>query len=275
MSKVKKFIFFGTPYVARDTLAALLAAGLEPVAVVTNPDAPRGRGQVLTKSETRVLAEEHNLPVITPARLDAEALAIIKSFDADFAVVVAYGKILPAELIAMFPQGVFNIHYSLLPKYRGATPVETALLQGETFTGVTIQKMVYELDAGDIVAQAEEAILPDDTTATLRPRLVTLGSQLLLQVWPAIVGGTAALLPQNHSAATFAPKLKKEDGQLDLAADGLTNWRKYQAFAEWSGTYFFENAKRFKVKQARFDNGRFIVERVVPEGGKEQDYRSV
>lgn len=267
-----KFAFFGTPHVASDTLKALIEAGYRPEVVVTSPDSPRGRGYVMTPSETKVLAEAHSLPVITPDRLNPEAIEAIEGYDCEYAIVVAYGKILPEELIAVFPKGVFNIHYSLLPKYRGASPVETALLNGEKVTGVTIQKMVYELDAGDIVAQAEEDVLEDDTTATLRPRLITLGSELLIKVLPQIESGEIVATPQNHAEATFAPKFKKEDGLLDLSAGGEENWRKYRALIEWAGTYFFEDGKRMKVKKARFENGQFIVERVVPEGGKERDY---
>lgn len=268
-----KFIFFGTPYVGADTLAALLAARHRPELVVTNPDAPRGRGGIVTPSETKTLAEEFDIPLFTPERLDKEAIERIIQIGASFAIVVAYGKILPKELIAAFPLGVFNIHYSLLPKYRGASPVEAALLNGEKETGVSIQKMVYEMDAGDIVAQTAEPILPEDTTVTLRRRLIDLGSDLLLDIWNQIESDAVSLTPQNHSLATFAPKLKKEDSLLNLEDDGDINWRKYQAFAEWSGTYFMENGKRMKIKKAHFENGRFVIDRITPEGGKEMDYR--
>lgn len=268
-----KFAFFGTPDVARDTLASLIEAGWVPELVVTSPDAPRGRGMVMTPSETKVLALENDLKVFTPERLNEEAISSIKEHDCDFAIVVAYGKILPEALITSFPKGVFNIHYSLLPKYRGASPVETALLNGETETGVTIQKMVYKLDAGDIVASVRENILPDDTTSTLRPRLIDAGAKLLLEVLPQIAEGEVKATPQEHDEATFASKFKKEDGLLNLSDDDESNWRKYRAFTEGSGTYFFENEKRMKIKKARFENDRFIVQRVVPEGGKEIDYK--
>ncbi|MEX0913023.1 MAG: methionyl-tRNA formyltransferase [Candidatus Paceibacterota bacterium] len=267
-----KYAFFGTPSVARDTLRALIEAGWKPELVVTSPDAPRGRGLVMTPSETKALAEEYDLQVVAPARLDEEAIASIKEYDCDFAIVVAYGKILPEALIRAFPKGVFNIHYSLLPKYRGASPVETALLNGETETGVTIQRMVYKLDAGDIVAIVKEKISPDDTTSTLRPRLIEAGANLLLAVLPEISSGEVQATPQEHDEATFAPKFKKEDGLLKLDGKAEENWRKYRAFSEWPGTYFFENDKRMKIKKARFEKGQFIVERVVPEGGKEVEY---
>ncbi len=148
-----RFIFFGTPPVAAETLRALLAEGFVPALVVTNPDAPKGRGLALTPSPVKLLASAHDIPVFTPETLDEAAQKEITSRAASYAVVVAYGKIFPESLIHAFPKGVLNVHYSLLPKYRGATPMETALLQGETETGVTVQQMVKELDAGDILAQ--------------------------------------------------------------------------------------------------------------------------
>ncbi len=140
-------------------------------------------------------------------------------------------------------------------------------------TGVTIQKMVYKLDAGDIVASVRETILPNDTTSTLRPRLIEAGIKLLLEVLPQIATGEVKATPQEHDDATFAKKFKKEDGLLDLKNNDESNWRKYRAFTEGPGTYFFENEKRMKIKKARFENNHFIIERIVPEGGKEVDYK--
>ena len=268
-----KFVFFGTPQVASDTLAYLSKEGLVPSLVVTNADAPRGRGQVMTMCETKAWALEHGLKTISPERLDEESIAQIIAEEADFAIVVAYGKMLPESLIQSFPKGVLNVHYSLLPKYRGASPVETALLNGETKTGVTIQRMVKEMDAGDIVAVAEEDILNDDTAVTLRARLIELGARLLVDRLPPYINGEIIPEPQDHALATYAPKLKKEDGQLDLSDDAKTNWNKYRAFAAWSGVYFFAGDKRVKITKASLsDDGEFIIERVVPEGKKEISY---
>lgn len=268
-----KFIFFGTPEVASETLERLTAAGLRPAAVVTNPDARKGRGHVLTPSPTKVLAEAFDIPVLMPEKLDDEFQKEVGAYGADLAIVVAYGKILPESLINSFPKGILNIHYSLLPRWRGASPVESALLNGDAKTGVSIQKMVKELDAGDVIASRELPILPDDTTATLRPRLIVLGADLLVETLPKYVSGEVRPIPQDASLVTYAPKFSKADGELDLSADPEMNWNKYRAYAVWPGTYFFENGKRIKIKRARFENGRFIVERVVPEGGKEVDYR--
>ncbi|OGG83170.1 peptide deformylase [Candidatus Kaiserbacteria bacterium RIFCSPLOWO2_02_FULL_54_13] len=280
------FAYFGTPRVASDTLALLIERGFVPAIVVTSPDAPKGRGLALTQSETKALALAHTIPVMTPENLDAEAVATIRAFGCEYAVCVAYGKIFPEELINAFPGGVLNVHYSLLPKYRGATPVETALLRGESETGVTIQKMVKELDAGDILAQETTPIAPDETARELRPRLIELGARLLVDTLPEYLGSNVTLVPQDASrlsaqaGATRAYKIKKEDGLLSLPAgrqgspqQDLENWNKYRAYADSIGTYFMKNGKRMKIALAEFAKGEFRVLRVIPEGKKETVYK--
>lgn len=269
------FIFFGTPYIARDTLELLFARGYVPALIVTSPDAPQGRGLTLTPSPVKMWAEEHAIPVITPEKLSAVAESLA-SYQATYALVVAYGKILPASLIESFPKGVLNIHYSLLPKYRGASPVEAALLHNETITGVSIQKMVYELDAGDVLATRELPITPNDTTVELRAKLIPLGAQLLADILPNYLAGTLSAVAQDASKATFCTRIEKSEGELSLSDEPQKNWNKYRAYAESPGTYFFEerNGKkiRIKIKTARFENGAFIPERIVPEGKKEMNY---
>ncbi|MBI2409732.1 methionyl-tRNA formyltransferase [Candidatus Kaiserbacteria bacterium] len=268
-----KFAYFGTPKVARDTLAMLSERGYVPEVVITAPDAPRGRGLVLTPSETRTFAEERGLPVLTPEKLDAGAIEEIGRFGCDFAICVAYGKIFPEELIAAFPRGVLNVHYSLLPKYRGATPLEAALLAGDTETGVTVQKMVKELDAGDILAQEAVTIGPAETAKELRPRLIALGARLLADILPKYLADVVTAVPQDHARATRARKLQKEDGLLSLGDAAETNWNKYRAFVDSIGTYFFTpDGNRVKIVTASFKNGEFVIERVIPEGKREMSY---
>ncbi len=266
------FIYFGTPRVASDTLLMLIEHGFTPRVVVTSPDAPKGRGLALTPSETKVVALAHSIEVLTPETLDADTIAALRSYACDYAVCVAYGKIFPAELIATFPKGILNVHYSLLPKYRGATPLEAALLAGDPTTGVTIQKMVRELDAGDILAQASVDIAPSETARELRPRLITLGAKLLTETLPRFVRGEITPTPQDSSLASRSGKLKKEDGLLDRDAPAIENWNKYRAYADTIGTYFIENEKRMKITKASLIGGKFVVERVVPEGKKETAY---
>jgi methionyl-tRNA formyltransferase len=280
-----KFIFFGTPYVARDTLAILLERGYKPELVITSPDSPRGRGLVLTPSETKTLAIENGIPVLTPEKITSEVIEEIKKYDAQYALVAAYGKILPTELIDSFPLGILNVHYSLLPKYRGASPAEAALLHGDTETGVTIQQMVPELDAGDILASVTVPIEPTETTRELRPRLVTIGANVLADLLPDFENGNVTPSSQDHAQATKCRKIKKEDGMLELSTNPETareNWQKYRAYAESPGTYFFQKKKdehtgeekllRMKVTKASFNDGVFTVERVIPEGKKERDF---
>lgn len=268
------FAFFGTPAVARDTLAALLVAGYRPAVVVTSPDAPRGRGLALTPSQTKELAGAEGLPVLTPAMLDQGFITELASYGCRYAIVVAYGKLLPQAVIDSFPLGILNVHYSLLPRYRGAAPVEAALRAGDSETGVTIQRMVLKMDAGDILAQEHTSIGPQETALELRPRLITLGSDLLIRTLPSFIHDTATFTPQNHHATTFAPKVSKDDRRSILDGDsqerGRTNWLTYRAYAEGPGTHFFASKGtdriRVKIAEAAYEDGIFRVTRIVPEG---------
>jgi methionyl-tRNA formyltransferase len=267
-----KFIYFGTPSVASETLATLVKHGFTPVLVVTSPDAPKGRGLEMTPSPAKVFALEHNIPALTPTQLDAETIATIRSYDAEYGVAVAYGKIFPEALINAFPLGVLNVHYSLLPKYRGATPLEASLLAGDTETGVTIQKMVKALDAGDIIAQERIAIAETDTARELRPKLIALGTDLLTRTLPPYLRGEITPVAQDHTLASHAGKLKKEDGLLDLSAPARKNWNTYRAYADTIGTHFFKDDKRIKIISASFKDAIFTPLRVIPEGKKETIY---
>lgn len=273
-----QFAFFGTPYVARDTLAALCEAGYTPSVVVTSPPARKGRGLQLQPCETEVFARERDIPVLTPNTLDDAFLSALAAYECSFAIVVAYGKMLPQATIDAFPHGVLNVHYSLLPQYRGASPVETALRNGDSVTGVTIQRMVLAMDAGDILAQREERILDTDTTLSLRPRLIRLGSELLIETLPSLISGSAIATPQDHSLATRASKIAKTEGELALSSQSDdVLWRTYRALAESPGTYFYAHkntdgvTKRLRVKvySAQMQNGRFTVDRIIPEGKSE------
>ena len=273
----KKFAYFGTPYVARDTLAYLLEHGYVPEVVITNPDAKVGRKHLLTPSPTKTLGLEKGIPVLSPQRLDDEFKSALAHFQCEYAVVVAYGKLFPSMLIDSFPLGVLNVHYSLLPKYRGASPVEAALRNGDTETGVTIQKMVPSLDAGDVVATAKTEISQSETMKELRPRLITLGAELLVSTLPDFENGTVSRVPQDNSLATHVGKIKKEDGLIDLSDNSAKNWNKYRAYAEWPGTYFFSerNGKKIRVKITKAEltsDGSLNILNVIPEGKKEMEY---
>jgi methionyl-tRNA formyltransferase len=273
-----RFAYFGTPYVARDTLQLLHNHGFIPEVIITSPDSARGRGLALTPSETKAWALEHEIPVLTPETLSDEVMQEIMSFDCQYAIVVAYGKIIPQPLIEAFPMGILNVHYSLLPAYRGASPVESALLNGDTQTGVTIQKMVYTLDAGDIVAQEIVPIGPHDTALELKPKLIQCGAELLIKSLPGFYTGRITPVPQHAEGVTRAAKIKKEEGLLEIAdvPNAHINWNKYRAYKESPGTYFFaeKNSARMRVKirEASFTQGVFTPTRIVPEGKTEQPF---
>lgn len=270
------FAYFGTPYVARDTLRALVEEGYTPRVVISSPDAAKGRGLHLTPSDTKAWAQEHGLPVETPEVFDAAFLEALAGYGCQFAIVVAYGKILSQPLLDMFPRGVINVHYSLLPSYRGASPVETALRNGDACTGVTIQQMAYKLDSGNILAQRKVSIELTDTTLTLRPRLIATGAELLIEVLPSFMSGQLPGVPQDEDDVSYAPKIRKQEGQLDLSEDALANWNTYRALCESPGTYFFAEREgqrmRVKIASALYAEGEFRILRIVPEGKPEKDY---
>jgi methionyl-tRNA formyltransferase len=281
MSQANKlqFAFFGTPDVARKTLALLEACGYIPSVIITSPDAPAGRGMHMTESPVSIWAKEKNIPCVKPEKIDQEFLDTIKKLGIEISIVVAYGKILPQTLIDIPTLGTINIHYSLLPKYRGASPLEATLLAGDKITGVSIQKMAYKLDSGPILAEKEIQIDIQDTKESLREKLINLGGNLLCEILHTpSASGTSPFeeggIPQDESKATYCSKIKKEDGEIDLfnATNARQNYNKYRAFFGWPGVFFFANGKRIKITKARFENEAFIIEKVIPEGKKEMDY---
>lgn len=267
------FAFWGTPEVASTTLGELINAGYIPSVVITNPDRPAGRGLALTPSPVKILAEKNNIPVLTPEKIDTEFTLLLSTYSIQLNIVVAYGNILPKSIIDMPVHGTLNIHYSLLPKYRGAAPLEGALLSGDTVTGVTIQKMVYKLDAGDIIATKEVPISTEITKDDLREVLIKTGAQLLIQIIPEYISGNIEPIPQDESLSTHIGKIKKEDGLINISDDANTNYNKYRAYSGWPGIYLIdENSKRVKITKARLESGRFVIERIIPEGKNERDY---
>jgi methionyl-tRNA formyltransferase len=266
--------FFSTPAFTTDFLDTLVAAGYSPSLVVTGPDRPVGRGMVMTAPEPKVWGTTHNIKVLQPEKLDDTFFEEVSKTEWDLFVVVAYGKIIPEHVINLPKYGTINVHYSLLPKYRGATPTESAILNGDTVTGVTIQQMVYQLDAGDILATREVAIDPTDTTPTLRAKLNAEALTLLPQTIAQIFDGSITRTPQDESLATKCGKFTKEMGKLDLSDDGIVNDRKYRAYTGSIGTYFYDGTLRVKITNAHLAGGTFVVDEVIPENGKRTSYET-
>ncbi len=268
------FIFWGTPDVASDTLEILKQSGYLPTLIVTSPDAPKGRGLHLEPTPTALFAAKNEIVCLKPETIDADFIQRLETQEPDLFIVVAYGKILPEKVLNIPRLGSINIHYSLLPKYRGASPVESAILNSETETGVTIQQMAFKMDAGPIVAQEKINILPEEKAPELRERLIKLGGELLVKIIPEILEQKTKPVPQDESKATFCTKIKKEDGLIDLNADGLINYNKFRAYANWPRTFFFKDGKRIIITEATIEEGKFIVKKIIPEGGKEKEYKN-
>ncbi len=241
----------GSPDFAIPTLEALVNL-VEVVGVITQPDRPAGRGSLLTPPPLKRRALELGLPVYQPERLRApEAFARLEAWAPELIVVTAFGQILRQNVLNLPGHGCINVHASLLPRWRGAAPIQAALLHGDRETGVTIMKMDEGVDTGLILTQAVEPILPEDDAATLSTRLATLGAALLLSILPHYLKGKIQPFEQDEKLATYAPMLKKEDGALDFSrpADELVN--KIRAFNPWPGAYMEYQGSPLKIHKAR------------------------
>ena len=211
-----RIAFFGTPEFAVPTLETLLHSPHQVVAVVSQPDRPRDRGHKEQPTATKAVAVAAGIPVLQPARIrDDEFLRAVRTMDLDLGVVAAYGKILPDDLLAVPRLGMINVHASLLPEYRGAAPVHRAVIDGREETGVTIMRVVRELDAGPMFATAVRPIAPDETSVEVEQALARIGGGLLLEVADQLAAGTSNEQPQDHTRATYAPKLTKGEGTID------------------------------------------------------------
>lgn len=268
-----RIAFFGTPELCVPLLEELKSAGMTPVVIITNPDRPVGRKQIITPSPVKIWAQNHTIPVLQPEKLDENFKKEIEKYNIDLSVVVAYGKIMPEWLITLPTYHTINIHYSLLPKYRGASPVESALLNGDTETGVCIQKMVYAMDAGAILTSVPVPLDIHDTATTLFEKLNTQAKQILVPTIKDYINQTITPLEQ-VGEPTFCHKIQKGDGEVDIIhTPPLELWNKYRAYHQRPGIFFFDtHGKRVKITQARFDNGTFIIEKIIREGEKETTY---
>lgn len=229
-----KILFMGTPEFAVPSLNALLGAGHTVCGVFTQPDKPKNRGMKLLPSPVKVCALSHEIPVFQPAKMrDGEALGYLRELDPELIVVAAYGKILPSEILDYPIKGCINVHSSLLPKYRGAAPINWAILNGEAVTGVTIMHMAPALDAGDIIAQASTPIGADETAPTLTARLAELGAELLVSAVEAIGAGTAARTPQDEADSTYAPMLSRELSPMDWSKPARTLHDQVRGLLPW------------------------------------------
>ncbi|MGL6517808.1 methionyl-tRNA formyltransferase [Aeromonas caviae] len=261
MNKLK-LIFAGTPDFAARHLAALLSSGHEVVAVYTQPDKPAGRGQKLTASPVKELALAHDLPVYQPASLRNEATqAELAALGADLMVVVAYGLILPKAVLDTPRLGCINVHGSLLPRWRGAAPIQRSIWAGDAETGVTIMQMDVGLDTGAMIRKVTCPIASDETSASLYDKLAGLGPQALVDTLDAMAAGDTAAEPQDDALANYAEKLSKEEARIDWSMDAVAIERCIRAFNPWPISWFDVAGQTVKVWQAEVvaqDHGQAV-----------------
>lgn len=241
-------VFMGTPEIAAKSLEALLAAGHNIKAVFTKPDRPVGRKQILTSPPVKITAGNNNIPVYQPETLrDGVAYGILKEINPEVIVVVAYGKILPKEILNLPKYGCINAHASLLPKFRGSSPIQWAIVSGEKQTGITTMYMDAGIDTGDIIEKSVVEIGDNETAEDLFEKLSYTAGNLLCSTLEKIKNGTAVKTPQNNSEATYAPMIKKEMGKIDFSKTAEEIHNLVRGFYSWPAAYTFINGKRLKV----------------------------
>jgi methionyl-tRNA formyltransferase len=246
-----RVVFFGTPQFAVPSLEQLIQSAHDVVGVVTQPDRPRGRGHKVTDAPIKMTAVQHGLPVFQPARLRApEVKETLTGWAPELGVVAAYGKILPESVLTLPRFGMINVHASLLPRYRGAAPVQRAVIDGMPETGVTIMRMVLDLDAGGMFAKVTRPIGSDETSDIVERDLAQLGASLLLDVIDDLAAGRAVEEPQDDSLATYASKITKEDGLIDwtLAAAEIHN--RVRGLYPWPHAFSYVNGERLIVMRS-------------------------
>lgn len=251
-----RIIFMGTPDFAVGTLTALIEAGHEIVLAVTQPDKPRGRKQTLVAPPVREAAVSHGIPVFQPKRVrEPEALEELRKYEPELIVVAAFGQLLPKELLDMPTYGCINVHASLLPKYRGAAPIQRAILNGDAVTGVTIMRMDVGLDTGDMIAKQEVAIAPEDTGGTLFDKLAKAGADLLVRTIPSIADGTAVYTPQDELEATKVGQISKKDGLIDFTRSARSIECQVRGLNPWPSAYTYLGNKTLKIWSADVREG--------------------
>lgn len=286
-----RILFMGTPDIAADSLAALLGAGHEVCAVFTRRDKPVGRKQILIAPPVKQLAQSHDIPVYQPRTLrDGSSDALIEQLAPDIIVVVAYGCIIPPQLLHIAKYGCINLHVSLLPKYRGSAPIQWAVLNGDAETGVSIMQLDEGLDTGDVLMVEPVAIDPEETSGELFDRVSAVGAKTLVDALAKIEAGQLTPVPQDHSKATLAPPLSKDTARFAFTEDAahIHNW--VRGMNPWPTAWFEQDGKRIKVSECRLaenpqnaapgtvlalkpltvaaQNGAVALLSVTPEGGK-------
>ncbi len=269
-----RYIFFGTPDFAAVVLEELIAAGMAPVAVVTNPDRPAGRKKELTAPAVKLktINSKLEIPILQPEKLDDAFIAELKKIGAEVGVLAAYGKIVPRAVFDVFPKGIVVVHPSLLPKYRGATPIQSAILAGEDLTGTTLFVMDEKVDHGPVLGSTQVPLLDMDTYATLADKLAEASAVLLIDLLPKYITGEAVPMPQSEAGATYTKKFTSEDGRVDLEEDdAVAIWRKVRALNPEPGVWTMKDGRRMKILAADLVDGRLSLTKTQFDGELPKD----
>ncbi len=280
-----KIVFYGTSPFAVPSLEALAADGrFEILGVVTQPDRPAGRKGELQKTAVKITAEKLGLAVLQPERIKGDdAFEMLKTLGGEAGIVASYGQIIPQRVLDLYSKGMINVHASLLPEYRGASPINAAIRDGRDKTGVTIMLMDAQMDHGATLAMAEAPIQPDDTATSLTPRLAELGAKLLPDTVVGYFEGKIKAVEQNHDQATFVKILNRDDGKLDGLPSAVDMERLVRAMDPWPGTFIEHKGKRLKVLKAKTgrmdgypviqaaDGSELTLLTIQPEGKKPMD----
>src|SRR3984957_17259159 len=269
MSQALHLVFCGTPRFAVPTLEKLAASGFKILLVVTQPDRPKGRGLELVPSPVKQSALQLGVPITQPDRIKTndEFRAQLNAVKPDAIVVVGYGRIIPSWMLDLPPLGNINLHASLLPKYRGAAPIQWAIARGESVTGVTTMRIDPGLDTGDILLQKEIPIAPDDTAETLAPGMAAIGADLMVETLRGLQAGTIHAQPQDNAQATLAPILNKEDGRIDFHLTAQEILNRLRGFQPWPGAFTSFRGKNLHVWAARPGQGVLEGGEIAVKGG--------
>lgn len=265
-----KIAFFGTDDFSVKVLDTLKAGGLLPALVITTQDKPKGRKLVLTPCEVKIWAQENKVEYLEPEKLNTEFQETYKKYEIDLGVVASYGKIIPEAVLEIPKHKTINVHPSLLPKLRGASPLQSAILS-ESDTGVTIIKLDKEMDHGPILAQQKLDIEWPPYVSELKESTAKLGGEMALKVIEDIKENKLVEKEQNHSEATFTKKIEKALAEINLNDAPEINLRKIRALQDYN-PFFYDNGKRVIIKKASINNGELVIEKIVPEGKKEMNY---
>jgi methionyl-tRNA formyltransferase len=270
--KNTKIVFLGTPEFGVKPLQTLVETGFNIIGVITAPDKPVGRKMILTPPPAKTEAQKYNLPIFQPKDKN-ELLGIMKKLRPDLAVVAAFGMIFTKEILEIPKYGFLNIHASLLPRWRGASPIQSAILAGDDKTGITIMSVNEKMDEGPILAKSEIQSTKSETYKELEKKLAESGAELLIETVPKWVDGEIKSQEQDDSEATYCKKITKGDGLIDLEKEPPEIIeRKIRALTPWPGTYTFIDGKRLIITQAEIKNDLFKIKRVKPEGKNEMDF---